>query len=300
MTLRTANVNMVRLLKNREWFADDDFPVRVERREPQMEFPPHKHEFSEIVLVTGGSGLHVVGDESIPLSAGDVFVIGGPQVHTYRNLKDLRLINVLFRPERLRLELADLVLLPGYHTLFALNTTWRRRPFTSRLRLSLRELEALLVLVDEMETELRERRPGYGFLVTALFMQMVGRISRRYGASQQADAGHLRRLAQTITQMESSAHESFKLEDLARRAQMSQRSFVRAFRAATGLSPIAYLIQLRINRAARLLRSGTERVTEIAFRVGFADSNYFARQFRQLTGVSPRAYRQRHNPQWRS
>ena len=79
---------MLRILKSREWFAADDFPIAVERREPQTPFPPHKHEFSEIVFITGGKGRHVVGRESWPLTAGDVFVIGGTQAHAYRNLEN--------------------------------------------------------------------------------------------------------------------------------------------------------------------------------------------------------------------
>jgi AraC-like DNA-binding protein len=75
---------------------------------------------------------------------------------------------------------------------------------------------------------------------------------------------------------------------------MSKRSFLRAFQAATGKSPIAYLIQLRINRAASLLRRGDDSITDIAFLVGFRDSNYFTRQFRKVFGTSPRAYRNQH------
>src|SRR5215213_1721003 len=111
---------MLRTLKSSDWFPADGFPIAVERREPQEPFPPHKHEFSEIVVITRGKGLHAVGKESWPLTAGDVFVIGGPRAHEYRNLDDLRLINILFQPESLRFEQADLPLLPGYHALFTL------------------------------------------------------------------------------------------------------------------------------------------------------------------------------------
>ena len=71
---------------------------------------------------------------------------------------------------------------------------------------------------------------------------------------------------------------------------MSQRSFMRAFQAAMGSSPVAHLIRLRLNRAATLLRHNDESITDIAFRVGFSDSNYFTRQFRNVMGVSPREY----------
>jgi hypothetical protein len=44
---------MSRILKSADWFHADGFPIAVERREPQEPFLPHRHEFSEIVIVTG-------------------------------------------------------------------------------------------------------------------------------------------------------------------------------------------------------------------------------------------------------
>jgi len=291
---------MFRTLKIREWFAPDGFPIAVERREPQTTFPPHKHEFSEIVFITGGKGQHVVGRETWPLGAGDVFVIGGSQAHAYRDLDNLRLINLLFQPRKLHIGKPDLASLPGYHALFTLEPALRQRhQFQSRLHLSPRDLGEALALVDQLETELRNRSPGFGFMATALFMQVVGLLSRFYGKRRNPEAQYLLRLANTITHLETNPHESVKLDDLAVRAGMSPRSFTRAFRAATGLSPIAYLIQLRISHAATLLRTTAEPVTEIALRVGFNDSNYFTRQFVQLMGCSPRRYREGRPPHGR-
>ena len=58
-----------------------------------------------------------------------------------------------------------------------------------------------------------------------------------------------------------------------------------------GVSPIDYLIRLRIRKAAELLCDDGTKVTEAAFRVGFADGNYFSRQFRRVTGLTPGEYR---------
>jgi transcriptional regulator GlxA family with amidase domain len=77
---------------------------------------------------------------------------------------------------------------------------------------------------------------------------------------------------------------------------LSWRNFLRAFHAAMGSSPIAYLIQLRVNRAADLRRRSDQSITEIAFRVGFSESNDFTRQFHKILGVAPRIYRQQHAP----
>ncbi|RYD18247.1 MAG: AraC family transcriptional regulator, partial [Verrucomicrobiaceae bacterium] len=52
---------MRRVLKIDEWFHPDGFPISVERRDPQEHFEAHAHEFSELVIVTGGKCLHVTG-----------------------------------------------------------------------------------------------------------------------------------------------------------------------------------------------------------------------------------------------
>jgi transcriptional regulator GlxA family with amidase domain len=65
----------------------------------------------------------------------------------------------------------------------------------------------------------------------------------------------------------------------------------RIFRQIMGRSPIDYLIRLRIHKAAQLLRREPMRVKEVSAAVGFTDSNYFTRQFRNVMGASPREYR---------
>ena len=249
----------------------------------------------ELVIVTGGHGLHVTGRESWPLGAGDVFVISTGRPHNYEGMNNLSLINILFQPRKLHLDFLDLASLPGYHALFTLEPAWRKRHrFKSRLHLSLAELGHVLGLVDQLDRELKGRDAGFGFMATAAFMQIQGYLSRCYERSRGPDSKSLLRIAQAITHLETDVDKDTNLDELARIAGMSKRGFLRAFQAATNKSPIAYLIQLRINRAAGLLRRGDESVTDIAFRVGFRDSNYFTRQFRKVFGASPRDYRNQH------
>jgi AraC-like DNA-binding protein len=193
----------------------------------------------------------------------------------------------------IRLQTIDLPRMPGHHALFTLEPNCRRQHgFKSWLRLTPGELGTVLGLVEQLDLELSQRKPGFGFMATAFFMQLVGWLSRHYGSSRHADTHNLLRLAKTIAYLETNFHETLDLESLAKMAGMSKRSFLRTFQAGVGLTPIAYLIQLRVNRAAAMLRSGTENITEVAFRCGFADSNYFTRQFKQIMGQSPRRYRQ--------
>jgi AraC family L-rhamnose operon transcriptional activator RhaR/AraC family L-rhamnose operon regulatory protein RhaS len=288
---------VIRTLRKEDWFHPDGFPLVVARREPQEPFGLHCHEFSEVVIITGGSGRHVTGKESWPLVAGDVFVIGGSRPHDYQDLDGLTLINILFDPAGLTFDPLDLTSLAGYHALFTLEPAWRRRHgFKSRLHLAPKDLGVVTGLVDRLEAELRDRAPGFRFLATALYMQLVGYLARCYSLSKNPDSRALLRLGEAISYLETHFTEPLDLDHLVGIAQMSKRGFFRAFRAAMGSPPIAYLIQLRVNRAADLLRRTDRSVTDVAFDVGFSDSNYFARQFHKVLGCTPRDYRRRFAP----
>lgn len=282
-------------LKRKDWFRPDGFPIAVERRNPQEPFGLHAHEFAEIVIITAGRGVHITGQESYPLNTGDVFVIGGSRPHDYHSMERLCLVNILFLPDKLNLRNNDLHTLPGYHALFILEPAWRQRhQFNSRLRLIPQELSILMGLVDKLEEELRTRSAGFKFMATASFMQIVGYLSRCFARTKNPDSRALLRIGEAISYLEAHYQEAIDLERLGEIAHMSKRNFMRNFRAAIGTSPIAHLIQMRVNHAASLLRHTGLGVTEIAFQVGFSDSNYFTRQFRRILGVTPSKYRQQH------
>jgi AraC family L-rhamnose operon transcriptional activator RhaR/AraC family L-rhamnose operon regulatory protein RhaS len=282
-------------LKRKDWFHPDGFPIAVERRDPQEPFGMHAHEFAELVIITAGRGVHVTGKESYPVSAGDAFVIGGSRQHDYHSMERLCLVNILFQPGKLNLRTYDLRTLPGYHALFTLEPAWRHRhQFNGRLRLTAQELSLVLAFVDTLEEELRTRSSGFKFMATASFMQIVGYLSRCFARSKNPDSRALLRIGEAISHLEANFREPIELDRLAEIAHMSKRNFMRSFQAAMGNSPIAHLIQLRVNRAASLLRRSQLSVTDIAFQVGFGDSNYFTRQFRRLLSVTPTEYRKQH------
>ncbi len=283
-----------RILKINEWFHPDGFPISVERREPQEDFEPHAHEFAELVIVTGGKCLHVTGNDSWDLTAGDAFVIAGKREHEYQDLMDLRLVNILYQPNQLKMGLIDLPSVPGYHALFTLEPARKNKQATKGpLHLNGKELARVTELVNRLESELMAREPGFGFMATACFMQIIGMLSRCYGKSPSPDGRALLRIGEALSHLERNIHREVNLDELASIAHMSRRSFLRVFQAATATSPLAWVIAQRIQRACSLLRQTDRRVTEIAFDVGFNDSNYFTRQFTKVTGLSPRNYRMR-------
>ncbi|WP_322615194.1 AraC family transcriptional regulator [Pseudomonas sp. BIC9C] len=80
------------------------------------------------------------------------------------------------------------------------------------------------------------------------------------------------------------------LETLAAAVNLSPFHFARVFRRATGMPPHTWLMQQRIARARRLLQGGCLPL-EVATQLGFADQSHLSRQFKQVYGVGPGAYR---------
>lgn len=88
---------------------------------------------------------------------------------------------------------------------------------------------------------------------------------------------------------ESISNEEFSIDLLAQKLNMSRSSFYRKITSVTGMPPNDYLKNFRLNYAVQLLLDNC-RVTEVAERVGFTSSSYFAKCFRDKFGVLPSEY----------
>jgi AraC-like DNA-binding protein len=92
---------------------------------------------------------------------------------------------------------------------------------------------------------------------------------------------------------ESSADAKISLGQLACSASLSPSRFIRVFKAQLGVTPMQYLMRLRINRSKRLLANTDLSVKEAALTVGFEDQLYFSRVFKKETGATPSLWRAR-------
>jgi AraC-like DNA-binding protein len=89
----------------------------------------------------------------------------------------------------------------------------------------------------------------------------------------------------------SNLDQTISLETLAEMAGLSMHHFARAFKQTVGMPPHCYILQRRIEHAQHMLRTTELPLSEIALSAGFSDQSHLARQFRRLTGVSPRVVR---------
>ncbi|MFL6228958.1 MAG: helix-turn-helix domain-containing protein [Pyrinomonadaceae bacterium] len=155
--------------------------------------------------------------------------------------------------------------------------------------------EGLNSLLELLRAELM-RGQASPLFVQALAQMIAVHLARSYGVTDGEShrrspslPGH--KLRQITDWMSEHAAEEFSLERLAAQAGLSRFHFQRLFKAATGVAPSRYHIDLRINEARRLLRETKMGVVDVALEVGYMNPSHFARLFRRETGLSPSDYR---------
>src|SRR5580765_3458979 len=93
--------------------------------------------------------------------------------------------------------------------------------------------------------------------------------------------------------MDAASHEEWPVSRLASVSGVSEAHFARSFKQAFGVPPHRYLLTRRIERATTLLRDTDLPITDIAFQTGWESLGTFGRTFRDITGESPSANRER-------
>jgi len=251
----------------------------------------HKHDFFEIAIVYSGTGVHSTPMGNYQLRHGTVLAIPPGNSHAYYKSGNLNVMNILFDSDHLKKLHDGLTVLPSFHALFRIDPIVRKMGKEQQiLQLSPLCLKAVQLLIGNLETELRERSPGYRQMSLSLLRQIIIHICRDAATPDKTRFG----IAAAVAMIESHPDRSYSLEDLAKASGMSIRQFIRLFRELLGHSPIDYLIRQRIKLACIMLENSKDKnITDIALDCGFNDSNYFSRQFRKHKNCSPRTWRER-------
>ena len=144
---------------------------------------------------------------------------------------------------------------------------------------------ALLLIED------RDSGAKHGPLYTeSLSLALVAHLLCKYGVARNKDrgspltGGYLRRITDY---MECNLEKDLSVQELAALVGLSATHFSSLFRHATGVSPHRFLIRKRVERARKLLVSGTDSIAHVAIQVGFCDQSHLTRQMRRVLGICP-------------
>ncbi|HEX3075583.1 MAG TPA: helix-turn-helix domain-containing protein [Lachnospiraceae bacterium] len=272
---------------------DDEFPFFVQYGKHEENLKIHYHyDFSELVIVLSGTATHIVDNERYIIKKGDVFVINCSTSHGYEDPVNFKICNIMFKSAFLYRSVSDIKRTAGFHALFVIEPYLAKlHNFYSRLTLELSDYEIGKRLITSLIDEYTEMEEGYQTFIQAYFMQLVVFLSRRYSLAETKAKDSIINIASAISYMENHFKEQLTLQTLAELANISVRHFSRIFQETYNMTPMNYLLQLRMQNACSLLKNSKHAITDIAYESGFNDSNFFTRQFKKTYGVTPTKYR---------
>ncbi|PSL44761.1 transcriptional regulator GlxA family with amidase domain [Chitinophaga niastensis] len=129
-----------------------------------------------------------------------------------------------------------------------------------------------------------------------IFAIDMGRDKQAYFSTFQPSRNHHDDLVATAQQkIETSYHDTGTIEEMIKDIPSSRRNIVRRFKLVTGITPIEYLQQTRIEAAKKLLEQTGQQMNEIIFHSGYNDPKAFRKIFRKTVGMTPSEYREKFN-----
>lgn len=241
----------------------------------------HTHPFTELFYVVDGKGEFNIQGQRFPVKPND-FVIINPQVeHTELSSPDEPLEYIVLGINGLSFSNLTPVSEGGH-------------PFSF---FNLRdEQKDILRYLNAMVQEATSQSMSYELVCHNLLEILLIKILRHQHFD--LEVGKQSKATKDISfikhYLETYYHESIQLEDLASMTHLSRFYISHSFKKEIGMSPMEYLIAIRIKESKILLQTTNYSISQVADIVGFTTPTYFSKQFRKSTGISPTDYREQY------
>jgi AraC-like DNA-binding protein len=246
-------------------------------------YPLHWHDFFEMSLIIKGTGNHYLNGSEQTIGPGSIFFLTPVDLHTIDPLgESLWLYNLIFSDNLISEKLRDFML-----------TNMGDQSLTATL--TGEQFKEIRTEYEWIENEIQAYLPGQDILVHSAIERMLILIYRQAistknngTAIQNLHPG----LRKALYYMQHHFREPLLLNEVASRANLAPRYFSELFHTQTGQTYQAYLQELRVRFARKLLVSTQLPITEVYLRSGFGSFSQFNRVFRQQYNHAPREYRQ--------
>lgn len=243
-------------------------------------FSPHMHDELEIVLVNSGSVTAYIDDCEYTLEKGALCVIFPNQLHSYVD-------------NFTSTEPNNYIMIFSSDVLASFSIDFMKRTPKDPV---IRDKEILSVIERYFEEAVQIKNAGEQFSAKALNAYSMLILSKVLPLFEFKTARHLQKdvSADIFAYCNSNFCEDISLEKMAKDLNVSKEHIMRLFRERLRTSFRAYINQLRIDKAKKLLKTTDHSVTEIASLSGYNTIRSFNRAFLDIVGLSPTEYRNKH------
>ena len=222
---------------------------------------PHYHNCYELTYFCDGNSLSEMNGESYKCFAGNFLIYPSGCVHDERHLSKVKVLCLGFTP-------AESDSAHSFQALFSDHD------------------KSVLRLLEQIQNETLDKQENFHFMCSLLTGQLLVSLLRQTESpfSQSSLSPVLRYINEHYTF-------DIELEYLAKLSGYSYDHFRHAFKQKTGLTPLNYILNKKIDHAKLLLKNSSIRIADIAITCGFANISQFSVTFKKMTGRSPSEYR---------
>lgn len=271
-----------------------EFPVALYNDDVTAKYVNwHWHEEFEAGFVTEGCVTVACGSRKYELEKGDVFFVNSDVLHAMRNGRAAApsvFRSVAFGGSVIGGEPGSLF--SKKYLLPVLNSPAFRD-------LVIRKGDAFhaesLSILESIWDEVSEEAPDYEVKVRNLLTMLFSLLLKIHPSEPATGECYTQenRVRTLLDYIRANYQKNLTLEGLAKATSVSKTEVLRCFKQIIGKSPIQYIKNYRLQRAACLLSNTDEPIGQIALECGFEDSSYFTRSFKAAFGCTPQEYRRK-------
>ena len=236
---------------------------------------PHSHDFTEFFYITNGSGKFSVKSETFDVKTNDLIILNPTIVHT-------EISNPLKPMEYIVLGIEGITFQAEDHDYILLTSSSHKTD--------------LHLFFNTLAHEMKRDLPYRDFVCQNLLNIIFTIILRNeaFKISIQTGPPVTRECSIVKKYIEEHFKESITIDTLCSLVHLNKYYFIHKFTKQFGISPINYLIQVRIEESKHLLTSTNYSLSTISQIVGFSSPSYFSQVFKRVTNMSPQEYKKKH------
>ena len=152
-------------------------------------------------------------------------------------------------------------------------------------------------IYNQMIRELQLQRVNYEDMISLYMHHIFITINRYIKEGRETKSDNINDIERAAHYFKDNYNKQISIEQYAEEHLMSVNWFIHSFKSVMKMSPMKYIISLRIAMAKGYLENSTKNIAEISNEIGYDNALYFSRLFRKCTGMTPTEYRKRNKKQ---
>lgn len=266
----------MKILQSQEFFLTEQHAFCLFMLGRQNMEEMHGHDFDEIVIVSEGSGFHIINGSVEFIYKGDFFFVSVNDTHCYLSTNNLSVINVLIRKDRSFFFLANIDKLID---IIKQNNSLRCTYDTSLTQDDLDKIIALTHIINAMQDD--EFDELYFSAAETALLGIIDTLCQRARKktlrAQPEECGR----KYLINAIKHNYLRHINWEDLCDESRMTRRTMFRFIKDVTGYTPARFQLLFRLLKAQELLRTTDKTINEVAVNCGFLNTIRFTETYKK-------------------